>query len=136
MKSIVRNILLSILGNFLGILIASLILPNFKITGMGIFTSVLIFTILQIVLAPFVSKLTKKYAPSLSSLIALATTFFSLLFTAMFTSGLRIGGLVTWISASVLIWLLVEVLGVVLPKVLFPAKKKKAETPNHTNTDQ
>lgn len=124
MSKMVKQVILTIIGNFLGILIASLVLHNFKITPFGIFTSVLIFTVAQIAIAPIVSRLASKYAPSLASMVALITTFLSLLLTSIFTSGLRIEGFVTWISASVLVWLLTILMGIVLPKVLFTAKKK------------
>lgn len=122
MNRIVKQVTLAVLGNFLGILIASLLLKNFQITGLGIFISVLIFSLAQIIFAPIVSKLTSKYAPSLSSLIALATTFLSLLMASIFAGGLQINGLTTWIAASIIVWILTVLLGVILPKFLFKAK--------------
>ena len=122
MNRIVKQVTLAVLGNFLGILIASLLLKNFQITGLGIFISVLIFSLAQIIFAPIVSKLTSKYAPSLSSLIALATTFLSLLMASIFAGGLQINGLATWIAASIIVWILTVLLGVILPKFLFKAK--------------
>lgn len=125
MSKTVKKVLLTITGNLIGIILAALLLKNFHITGFGIFVSVLIFSLAQVVLAPIVSKLAAKYAPSLSSLIALITTFLALLLTSLFTSGLRIDGLFTWITASVLIWLLTVLLSVVLPKFLLKDEKKK-----------
>lgn len=119
-----KKILLTVIGNFIGILLASLLLSKFHITGLGILVSVLLFTLAQLVLSPIVGKLTSKYAPSLNSLIALITTYLALLLTSIFTTGLKVDGIFTWITASVLIWLLTVVLSVVLPKVIFKEKKK------------
>ncbi len=128
MKKATKRVILTIAGNFIGILLAALLLRDFHVDGLGIFVSVLIFSLAQILLAPVISKLTSKYAPSLSSLIALITTFASLLLTSIFTSGLRIDGFLTWITASVFIWLVTVVLGIVLPKVLFTEKKSSKKS--------
>lgn len=125
MKKMGKQILLSVIGNFLGILLASILLKDLHISPLGIFVSVLIFTASQILLAPIVSKLTKKYAPSLASLIALITTFLSLLITSWLGDGLKIDGLTTWITAPILIWLLTVLFGFILPKFLFKKKKSK-----------
>lgn len=124
MKKMFKRLILLILGNFLGILVASLILKDFHITGLGIFVSVLIFTLVQLILAPIIAKITNKFAPSLESLIALITTFASLILTSIFTEGLRVDGVITWLTASMLIWLLAILLGIVLPKLLFSEKNE------------
>lgn len=127
--------LLTILGNAIGLLIASLILPDFRITGFGFLMSVLFFTIAQIILAPFVLKMAIRYAPALRGGIALVTTFAVLALTSIFTSGLRISGVATWIAAPLVVWLATVLMGILLPLVLFKKTlARRSETPDSQRT--
>lgn len=66
---------LAILGNAIGLMIASLLFDDFSINAEGFITSVLFFTVIQIILAPFVIKISIKYLPALRGGIALVTVF-------------------------------------------------------------
>ena len=55
MSKTFKKILLTVIGNFIGILLASLLLSKFHITGLGILVSVLLITLAQLVLSPIVS---------------------------------------------------------------------------------
>lgn len=110
---------LTLLANAAGMLIASLLLPGFHVTVGGFIFSVLFFTGLEILLEPFVLSMALKYMPALRGGIALVTTFVGLLLTNIFTSGIRIDDLGTWLLAPMVIWLSVVVAGIVLPLFLF-----------------
>ncbi len=51
---------LTLIGNALGLIAAALVLPDFQISGFGFTVSIVFFTVAQIVLAPFVLKLSIK----------------------------------------------------------------------------
>jgi len=110
---------LHLLGNAVGLLVAALVLPGFKLQALGFVVSLLFFTAVEVLLGPFVLKMAVTYAPALRGGIALVTTFIGLLLTTIFTSGLRIEGTTTWILAPLIVWLSVLLAAILLPMVLF-----------------
>lgn len=110
---------LTLLGNAIGLLAATLLLPDFSITGFGFLVSVGFFTATHVLLSPFVMKMAIKYVPAFRGGIALITTLVALILTAIFTDGLQINGIVTWFIAPLIIWFITVLAGVLLPLVLF-----------------
>ncbi|MCJ0904174.1 phage holin family protein [Rhodococcus sp. ARC_M6] len=104
-----------------GILVASLILSGFSAPASGFITAVVIFAIAQSVLSPFIAKMAKRHAPAFLGGIGLVSTFVALLLAQIF-SDLQITGTTTWISATVIVWLVTALATLVLP-LLFVRKK-------------
>jgi len=111
--------LLTLLGNAVGLIVASILLSGFHIQPLGFIVSALFFTGIEILLKPFILKMSIKYIPALRGGIALVTTFVGLLLTTLFTNGLRIDDVTTWIAAPLIIWLAVVLAGIMLPMFLF-----------------
>jgi uncharacterized membrane protein YvlD (DUF360 family) len=109
---------LSLVGNAIGLLIAALILDEMSIDGVAFVVAVAIFTVLTAVIEPLVNKVAEKGAPALQGGSALLTTLLALIVTAWLSDGLAIDGLSTWIIATVLVWLLTVIAGVLLAKFL------------------
>jgi hypothetical protein len=118
---------LTLLGNALGLIIASWILDGFNLTVVGFTWSVIFFTIAQLILTPFVLSMSLRYLPALRGGIALVTTFVVLWLTTLFTSGVEINGLATWILAPLIIWLVTVLAGVVLPLFIFKKTMSKVK---------
>ena len=110
---------LTLLGNALGLIIASLLLTGFQIHPLGFTVSVLFFTGVEILFGPFVLKMALRYLPARRGGIVLVTTFVGLLLTSIFTDSLSIRGLSTWVMAPPIIWISVLLAGVLLPMVIF-----------------
>jgi len=110
---------LTLLGNALGLLVASWLLPDFNLTVSGFVWSVVFFTLAQIILAPFIFKMAVDYLPAFRGGVALVTILVVLILTALFTGGLEITGVMTWVLAPLVIWLATILAGVVLPLFLF-----------------
>ena len=113
------QITLILLANAAGIIIATIVLPGFTINAVGFITSVVFFTTVELLFERFVAKVALRYVPALRGGIALVTTFVGLLLTNIWTSGLEIQGVSTWLLAPMIIWLTVVIMGTVLPMVLF-----------------
>ena len=111
--------LLIIIGNAIGLVVASWLLSDFVINGFGFAMSIIFFTIAQLILAPFILKMAIKYLPAIRGGIALVTTFIVLVLTAIFTDGLVITGVVTWVIAPLIIWVCTVLAGIFLPMILF-----------------
>lgn len=110
---------LTLLGNALGLLVASWLIDGFNLSANGFVWSVVFFTIAQIILAPFIFKMAVDYLPALRGGVALATILVVLVLTTVFTGGLTITGVVPWILAPLIIWLVTILAGVVLPLFMF-----------------
>jgi len=110
---------LYLLGNAIGLLVAALLLPGFRLQPLGFLFSVVVFTAVEILLGPFVLKMAVKYAPALRGGIALVTTFVGLLLADVLSAGLHIEALITWVLAPLVVWLSVLLASILLPMVLF-----------------
>lgn len=125
---------LTLLGNALGLIIASWLLEGFNLSVAGFLWSVLFFTIAQLILTPFVLSMSLRYLPALRGGIALVTTFVVLWLTTLFTSGVEIRDLTAWILAPLIIWLTTVLAGVVLPLFLF--KKTLSNAKERRSSDE
>jgi hypothetical protein len=123
--------LLTIIGNAIGLIAAALILPDFRLDGFGFVVSVLFFTVAYILLLPFILKMAVQYAPAFRGGIALVATFAVLVLTTIFTNGVQINSITTWVIAPLIMWFVTVLSGIILPMFLFKkilAKKNSSTT--------
>lgn len=121
---------LYLIGNAVGLLIAALVLPGFHVRPFGFLLSVVVFTGVEILLGPFVLKMAISYAPALRGGIALVTTFLGLFLTDLFSAGLRLEGITTWVLAPLIVWLATLLAAILLPMVLFKNLLAEARSGN------
>lgn len=126
--------LLTLLGNALGLLVTAWILAGFNLSAHGFVWSVVFFTIAQIILAPFIFKMAVDYMPAFRGGVALVTILVVLALTTLFTGGLTIDGVIPWVLAPLIIWLVTILAGVLLPLFLF--KKTLGKMKNDTSSKQ
>lgn len=105
-RSIVRTVIV-LLGNAVGLIVASLVLDGFSIDVTGFIVSLVIFTVAVSLMTPFLeSKMRRNQSSSAATGgVALISTFVALLVTDLFTDGLSISGIGAWIGATVAVWL-------------------------------
>ncbi len=106
---------LSLLGNALGLWVASLVLDDMSVSGTAFVVAVLIFTVLTAVIQPLITKMAMQNAPALQGSSALVTTFIALLITELVSDGLSITGVSTWIFATVIVWFFTMLAAWLLP---------------------
>jgi len=136
MVRLIATIVLTLLGNALGLLVASWLLQGFNVSLSGFLWSIVFFTIAQLILTPFVLSMSMKYLPALRGGIALVTTLVVLFLTTLFTSGVEIVGVVDWILAPLIIWLTTVLAGVLLPLFIFKkALQSRKETRDARSND-
>jgi uncharacterized membrane protein YvlD (DUF360 family) len=121
------RIALALLGNAIGLWIASLLLDDMSVSASGFIVAVVIFTILTAVLQPLIMKTAMQNAPALQGSSALVTTFLALLITTLVNDGLSIDGVTTWVLATILVWLCTMIAAWLLPLFLL---KEAAENKN------
>jgi len=125
MRNTFISALIYTLANAVGLLLATLLLPGFKISLTAFIFATLLFSGIEIILKPLILKLSKKSLPALEGGIALVTTFVGLFFTSILLGGMEIGGISNWLAATLLVWLGALIAGVVLPRFMFKAVDTK-----------
>jgi hypothetical protein len=95
-----------LLGNAVGLIVASLVLDGFDIDVTGFIVSLIVFTVAVALMTPFLASTMRRNQSSSSAMggVALISTFVALLITDIFTDGLSISGIGTWIGATVVVW--------------------------------
>jgi len=95
----------------------------------GFLAAVVVFTVAQAILAPFVFSMARKYASALLGGIGLVSTFLALWVATLFPGGIEVQGL-GWVLAPLLIWIITAlggwiIVGVVVERYL--AKRERAK---------
>ncbi|ROU03328.1 phage holin family protein [Histidinibacterium lentulum] len=104
-----------LIANAVGLLVAVLLLPGFTIDFLAFVVAVLIFSLVQTIAGPLVTKMSMKHMPQLLGGIALITIFVGLLVTAFIMPSMEIGGISNLLAATLLVWL-----GSLLASILLP----------------
>lgn len=104
-RFIVRTAIV-LLGNAVGLIVASLVLDGFSIDVTGFVVSLIIFTVAVALMTPFLASTMRRNQSSPSAIggVALISTFVALLITDILTDGVSISGIGTWIGATVVVW--------------------------------
>ncbi len=97
---------IGLLGNAVGLIVASLVFSGFDIDLTSFIVAVVIFTVSFAVLTPFIVSVLRWNDSSAAALggVALISTFVALVITDIFSDGLSVSGIGTWIGATVVVW--------------------------------
>lgn len=116
----------------LGLIVADLVLEGFQIEWdkwWGFVVCIVIFAILQSVLAPWVSRMADRYAPVLMGGIGIFSTLIALVIVVLLPiGGLRIVDLSGWLLGSVIVWLITALGSVLLPLIFLRKKVDKVRS--------
>ncbi|MEV8273996.1 hypothetical protein [Microbacterium sp. NPDC077184] len=108
----------------LGLLVADLLLPGFRIdwsNWWGFVLAIVIFATLQSVLSPWIATVARRNAPALLGGIGIFSTLIALIIVVLIPgAGLTIGQpfLLTWVLAPVIVWLVTALATLFLPMLL------------------
>lgn len=108
-----------LLSAFLGLVIAALLVPGFFLhwnSWWGIVLAVVIFAVLQSVLAPWLFTLTRRHARALTGGVGLVSTFVALLVAVVVpAAGIGIHGVTAWAVGTLVVWIVTAVATWLLP---------------------
>lgn len=114
---------------FLGLVVADLILPGFYLhwsDWWGILVAVVIFAVLQSILAPWLLKITRRHANALIGGIGLLSTFVALLIAVLIpAAGIGIDGVVAWVIGTLVVWLVTALATWLLPPLFIKEKAQQ-----------
>lgn len=105
----------------IGLMLASLLVEGMTVTASGFIAVVVIYAVAQSVLTPFILKVAARNASAFVGGVGLVSTFVALLLASLFGSALDINGVGSWISATVLVWLITATASFLLPFILLKA---------------
>jgi uncharacterized membrane protein YvlD (DUF360 family) len=97
--------LIALIGNAVGLLVAAALLDDMHVSAGSFVLAVIIFTVVAALLGPFLAVQMRRVGPSALGGVSLIATFVSLVVTDLISDGFSISGAVTWIEATVIVWL-------------------------------
>jgi hypothetical protein len=118
-----------LIANAIGLLIAVVVLPGFTIDPLAFVIAVAIFSLVQTILGPLITKISFRNFPQLMGGIALVVIFVGLFVTDLIMPGMEIGGIANWLAATLLVWIGSLVASILLPIYVFKqlAEKRKGD---------
>ena len=106
----------------IGLLVAAWLVPGVTVRVSGFVVAVVVFTVAQAILSPFIFKMVRRYASAFLGGIGLLSTLVALILASTLTDGLAIRGLGSWVWATVVVWLVTAVATLVLPLLVLRGK--------------
>jgi len=111
----------------LGLLAAAWLVPGVSVSANGFIVAVVLFALAQAILSPFILKMASRYAAAFLGGIGLVSTLVALILASIFTDGLRIEGLGSWVWATLVVWLVTAVATMLLPLLVLRNRTKNAQ---------
>lgn len=121
MNRFIVSTLAYLIANGIGLLLALLLLPNFRISVMAFLLAVVIFSAAQSAAGPLVTRFSPKSLPQLQGGVALVAVALGLLVTDLVMPGMQIGGIANFLAATLLVWLGSLIAAILLPIYVFPS---------------
>ncbi|TNC32451.1 phage holin family protein [Mumia zhuanghuii] len=124
MIRLLLNVVIALGSSAVGILVATWVLDDMTVEPSGFVVAVLVFTVAQAILSPFIMKVAARNAPAFLGGIGLVSTLVALVIANVFTDGLSISGVTTWILASLIVWLVTALAAFFLPFVVLRNRRQ------------
>lgn len=116
------SFVIQLAANALGLLVADQVLEDMEVSGAAFLVAVVIFTVVYAIAQPFLTQLALSKATALRGATALVATLIGLIITSLVSDGLAISGALTWLEATVIVWI-VSLLGTLILPFIFVKKK-------------
>ena len=113
-RLLVRTAVL-LIANAVGLIVAATLLDDMSLSASGFIIAVVIFTVAVALMQPFLAKLLEKRGSAVLGGVALIATLIGLIVTDLVSDGLTIEGALTWVGATVIVWVVALVAAFILP---------------------
>jgi hypothetical protein len=107
----------------IGLLVAAWLIPGVSVTVSGFVVAVVVFSVAQAILSPFIFKMARRYASAFLGGIGLLSTLVALILASVLTHGVSIRGLGSWVAATVVVWLVTATATLMLPLLVIREKR-------------
>jgi hypothetical protein len=118
----------SILADAIALIVAAQVLDDMALDVDGFLLALALFVVTNMLVEPALRQAALRNAPALLGSTALIATLVSLVVTAIIGDGLRIDGAVTWVLATVIVWLVALAATMLLPLVIFKKTLERARS--------
>jgi putative membrane protein len=98
------RVLVQLIANGVGLVIAAWVLDDMNIEADGFLIAVGVFTLVNVLALPLIQKQAITQSSALMGSTALVATLIALIVTVLVSDGLTIDGFTTWILATVIVW--------------------------------
>ena len=115
MIRLLLTVLLSLVANAIGLIVAAVVLDDMTLDAGAFVVEVALFTVVVFVIRPLIVQTGLQHAPAISGSSALLATLVGLVVTSVVSDGLQIRGAVTWVLATIVVWLISMIGALVLP---------------------
>lgn len=105
---------INLVDALLALLLAAWLIDGFHLSAGGLLTAVAVFTVAQAILSPFVFNMARQYASAVLGGIGIVSTLLALWIASLFPGGIRIEGMVAWLVAPLLVWIVTALGGWIL----------------------
>lgn len=133
MIRLLLNVAIALGSSAVAILVATWLLDDMTVKASGFAVAVIVFTLAQAVLSPFITKVAARNAPAFLGGIGLVSTLVALVIANVFTDGLAISGVATWVLASLIVWLVTAVAAFFLPFLVL-RNRREGDQPRRGRT--
>lgn len=106
----------------IGLLVAAWLVPGMSVSVSGFVAAVVLFSLAQAIMSPFILKMASRYASAFLGGTGLVSTLVALILASVLTDGLTIRGLGSWVAATVLVWLVTALATLLLPVLVLRKK--------------
>jgi len=107
--------LIALVANAIGLIMAAVVLDDVRLNVASFVVAVVIFTAVFVLLQPFLAVQLRRMGPGMLGAVSLIATLVSLIVTDLLTDGLSLSGVLTWILAALIVWLVALVATLLLP---------------------
>lgn len=126
MRQILLRAVARLVAWAIGLLLAAGVVPGVWVSTSGFVVAVLIFTLVQTALSPFILRLPHGWASLVMGTAGLVMTNVALGVAVAATHGLGIGGMAAWVATAALAWLTTTIAAILLPDVYAGAQVASA----------
>ncbi len=119
MLRLLATMVVSLLSSAVAFIATAAILADFSLDWSGFIVAVVVFSAVMVLISPLLRQIALTKANYLMGGTALVATLIALIVADIVSKGLSITGGVTWIEATVLVWLIGLVAQFLLPFVIF-----------------
>ena len=100
-----------LLASAIGLIVAAVILDGVSLSVSGFIIAVVIFTVVEMIADPFMTKMALRHANALRG----GTSLVGLIVTTIVSDGLQISGATDWVLATLIVWLATMLAAWILP---------------------
>ena len=109
----------SLIADAVALIVGALLLDDMTLNSSGFLIALLIFAGTDLLIEPLMRQIAIKNMPTLLGSTALVSALVALIVTTVVSDGLQISGFVTWVLATIIVWLVALAARLLLPLVIF-----------------